>query len=171
MVSWAAPLILSRAPRCSSPTCGWCGGRQGCGLQPDLWSPALLPSGVGQGGGPGSFGTQQAFSLCRLGVCLASGPSPKWGGGLPRCHASHPCGCVSVPPLVLCGAPGVLRVACQMPEAERWCRFPLPAVSPLGSLLWWWRAPRAAAGGQSEAQHATATVAVCRRNRSIEVSV
>jgi hypothetical protein len=51
MVSWAAPLILSRAPRCSSPTCGWCGGRQGCGLQPDLWSPALLPSGVSQGGG------------------------------------------------------------------------------------------------------------------------
>lgn len=79
MVSWAAPLILSRAPRCSSPTCGWRGGRQGCGLQPDLWSPALLPSGVSQGGGPGSFGTQQAFSLCLLGVCLASGPSPKWG--------------------------------------------------------------------------------------------
>ena len=79
MVSWAAPLILSRAPRCSSPTCGWCGGRQGCGLQPDLWSPALLPSGVSRGGGLGPLGRSRHSRFASLACALRAVP-PQSGG-------------------------------------------------------------------------------------------
>ena len=89
MVSWAAPLILSRAPRCSSPTCGWRGGRQGCGLQPDLWSPALLPSGVSQGGGLGPLGRSRHSRFAALACALRAVP-PQSGGRTPSlpCFAS-----------------------------------------------------------------------------------
>ena len=89
MVSWAAPLILSRAPRCSSPTCGWRGGRQGCGLQPDLWSPALLPSGVSQGGGLGPLGRSRHSRFASLACALRAVP-PQSGGRPPSlpCFAS-----------------------------------------------------------------------------------
>ena len=57
-------------------------------------------------------------------------PSPRWGG-LCRCHAARPPrGCVSVPRWTLGGAPGVLQVVPQVPEAERWCRFPSTLCPP-----------------------------------------
>ncbi|CAI9149260.1 unnamed protein product [Rangifer tarandus platyrhynchus] len=55
---------------------------------------------------------------------------PAVGRAVPLPRHTPPHGCVSVPCWTLGGAPGVLQVVPQVPEAERWCRFPLTLCPP-----------------------------------------
>lgn len=87
--------------------------------------------------GPGSLDAADTLAVGLSAVSSRAGLSPVVGKGgrhaaTRRALLRGPAGvCCSF----LCGAPGALRVARQVPEAEWWCRSPPPASFPLLGLL------------------------------------
>lgn len=132
LANGTALLVLSAGPLASLFTLSR--PVEGCVEGQGWWSPALTlglpPPASGRGRRGRGPRTQQTLSLRLLGVLPPRAVLPALvGGGPSRRCAARPCRRVSVPCLVLCGAPGALQVVPQVPEAERWCRSLFPACS------------------------------------------